>query len=279
MRLIPSAIIRPVVCAMLLIAASPKALATDPITFYLEDEPVYTSSSQETPGFLMEIVLKMADTMNLKPKIRFLPWKRAQFLAMRTPNAMIFPLTRTSLREHHYRWICKLFDVPVMFINKVGTRKIDTPEQAKKVRGIGVIIGTPQEERLKAFGIPYVAMPGDQLYAALEQNRVSAIYTAKPEAILGWREAGYREPLQFGQTQQELSLWIAANPDSPAVNTADWQEALAKIKQSGYYNAILHKYFGTEAALLRPHHGVTDELSAIKRSKSATGSGRENKYP
>lgn len=243
MRSSATGTVRSIVYALLLIAACMPARAAESITFYLEDEPIYTSSDKDSPGFMMDIVMKMADIMHVKPKVRFLPWKRAQLMAMRTPNAMIFPLTRTDWRENHYRWVCKLFDVPVMFITKAGSPKIDTPQQAMKVRGIGVIIGTPQEAKLKTLGVTYVAMPGSQLYDALETNQVSAIYTAKPEALLGWREAGYKDKLQFGDTLQVLPLWIAANRDSNAVDVHAWQAALREIKQSGYFDAMVQKYF------------------------------------
>lgn len=243
MRSSATGIVRSIVYALLLITTSAPALAAEHIAFYLEDEPIYTSSAKDSPGFMMDIVMKMADIMHLEPTVHFLPWKRAQLMAMRTPNAMIFPLTRTNWRETHYLWVCKLFDVPVMFITKAGSPKIDTPQQAMKVRGIGVILGTPQEAKLKAFGVPYIAMPGNQLYAALETNQVSAIYTAKPEALLGWREAGYEEKLQFGQTLQVLPLWIAANRESNVVDIRAWQAALKKIKESGYFDAMVKKYF------------------------------------
>ncbi len=35
------------------------AFAVDEVTFFLEDEPVYTSKSKSSPGFLLEIVLEM----------------------------------------------------------------------------------------------------------------------------------------------------------------------------------------------------------------------------
>ena len=99
------------------------AQAQPEITFYLEDEPIYTSSSTTSPGILMELVMEMSKYLDIKPDIQFYPWKRAQINTVKTPNAIIFPLTRTKKREEKYNWVCKLFDVPVMFINKRGQRR------------------------------------------------------------------------------------------------------------------------------------------------------------
>ncbi len=228
-----------------LIIAGP-ALAAEDIVFYLEDEPIYTTNSQENSGFLIEVVMEMTKVMGLKPKVQFLPWKRAQLMTIATPNAVIFPLTRTPSREPNYRWICKVFDVPVMFINKQGKALIDSPKQARQIRGIGVILGTPQEEQLKAFGVPYVTFSGKQLFPALADNRVAAIFTAQPEAVLGWRKAGYSDRLQFGKTLQVLPLWIATNKDSDKVRDDEWIRALNTIKESGFFNRMLKKYFDIE---------------------------------
>lgn len=231
--------------ALWLIISGP-ALATEDIIFYLEDEPIYTTNSQENPGFLMEVVMEMTKVMGLKPEVQFLPWKRAQLMTIKTPNAVIFPLTRTPSPEPNYRWICKVFDVPVMFINKQGKALINTPRQARQTRGIGVILGTPQEEQLKAFDVPYVTFSGKQLFPALAKNQVAAIFTAQPEAVLGWRKAGYSDRLQFGKTLQVLPLWIATNKDSDKVQDAKWIRALDTVKESGFFNRMLKKYFDIE---------------------------------
>lgn len=222
------------------------AKASENIVFYLEDEPIYTSSSKQSPGFLMETVLEMSKIMGVKPEIKFLPWKRAQRMAISTPNAIIFPLTRSASRESKYRWVCKIFDVPVMFINKQGQPVINTAEQAKGVRGIGVILGTPQEEYLNALGLLYVPLSGKQLYSSLANNSVKTVYSAKPEAMLAWKKGRYEQTLQFGQTLQTLPLWIAASKNSDQIDIDQWGKALEQVKASGYFDTMLTKYFGKQ---------------------------------
>jgi len=229
-----------------LIGFGTKALATENTIFYLEDEPVYTSSDNQSPGFLMEVVMEMAKTIDVTPEIKFLPWKRAQEMAAHTPNAVIFPLSRIQSREKKYQWMCKIFDVPVMFINKKGNELVNTIKQAKKIRGIGVIIGTPQEAFLQQNDIPYVTVTGKHLYSKLANNHLTTIFTAKPEAISGWKKGRYSENLQFGQTLQTLPLWIATSKLSDQVDTDRWCAALKQVRDSGFFESKLVKYFGEE---------------------------------
>ena len=227
-----------------LILFSYRAIAADDLVFFLEDEPIYTSSDPTSPGFFMEVVLEMTTQMGMTPKIEFLPWKRAQLMAIETPNAVIFPLTRTESREKKYNWICKVFDVPVMFINKKIEARINTIEQARKIRAIGVILGTPQEEFLEIHGLSYITMAGKELYSKLSSNWLDAIYTAKPEALLGWRKGNHDGELQFGQTHQTLPLWIATSKHSDQIDPLEWSKALAQVKRSGYFKQMVEKYFG-----------------------------------
>ncbi|WP_108652803.1 substrate-binding periplasmic protein [Dongshaea marina] len=215
-----------------------------PITFYLEDEPIYTSSSTTHPGFLLELLREMTHLMGIQPQIKFLPWKRAQQMASNTPNGMIFPLTRTEKREDHYRWIVKIFDVPVMFINRQGRPVISSIEQARKVKKIGVITGTPQEDKLMRMGFLNIAsVKGKYLYEFLARGRVDAIYTAGPEAVVGWRVTGYPGKLQFGEVIQTLPLWLAASKNSPLIDSKQWADALEKTKSSSRYSTIYDKYY------------------------------------
>jgi len=178
----------------LLFGISSLLSADDRIRFFLEDDLVYASQSKSSPGFLLEIVLEMSRIMEIEPQVEFLPWKRAQIMAISTPNSIIFPLTRTESREPNYRWISKVLDVPVMFITKQGQPLINTIEQAKLLKKIAVIFGTPQEKQLKKWGLfNYAIMPGARLYKVLMEGGVDAIYGARPEAVISWKRVATKK--------------------------------------------------------------------------------------
>lgn len=234
---------------LLLVMNGSAALASEPetrtteIVFFLEDEPIYTSSNADAPGFMLDIVNAMLAHLQLAPRVEFLPWRRAQALAQRTPNSIIFPLARTPERESSYQWLCKVIDVPVMFINKDSFPRIDSLAQARALQGVGVILGTPQEQFLKEHQIPYVTYTGEQLYPALALDRIAAVYTAQPEAVYGWHQGAYLDALQFGKAMQELTLWIASNKTSPAIDPEDWCASLSAVRRDGTFSMLRSRYF------------------------------------
>ena len=236
--------IKSIVLVGLLIGAG-GVQAQEEITFYLEDEPIYTSSSKTSPGILMELVLEMSKHLDISPDIQFLPWKRAQINTIKTSNSIIFPLTRTKSREDNYNWVCKLFDVPVMFINKRGQKIINTLEDAKQLQKVASVIGSAQGEKLKSYQLKdTIQVKGSVLYNLLNSGRVDAIYTAQPEAVYAWSQQEYEDKLQFGATLQVLPLWIASSKQSNQIDNKKWQQALDKIKKSGFFDKKLKEYFG-----------------------------------
>ncbi len=226
-----------------LIGYASKGFAEE-ITFYLEDDGVYASRSTTDPGFLLEVVLRMSKDMGIKHKVMFLPWKRAQVMAINTPNSIIFPLTRTDERETQYRWVAPIFDVPVMFITKEGSPVINSVEDAKKLTKIAVLIGTPQENFIDEQGFTRVAkVNANKLFEALATNKVDAIYTAGPEAIIGWKNGGHGGKLQMGKTIQTLPLWIATSKKSTDIDIDKWKAALNQTMESGFFDKTFNKYY------------------------------------
>ena len=230
---------------VLTLALTSFTLASD-FRFVLEDEPIYTSSSKDSPGFLMEVVREMTRILKIEPKIEFHPWGEAQKLARETPNTMIFPLARTQPREAHYLWICKIFDVRTMFITKQGGPIIRSLDQARKLNKIGVIDATPSHFRLKVLGFTNMApMPSNHLQAALHNNHVDAVCTANSEFAFAWKKAGYTEPLYLGKELQTLPLWLAASKKSDKINVQEWIEAFEIVQQEGKFDLLFDQYFGS----------------------------------
>ncbi len=228
----------------LFISLSCPVMAKQNIVFNLEDEPIYTSSSKTSPGILIELVLEMSKHLDISPEVIFYPWKRAQINTIKTPNTIIFPLTRTAARESQYNWVCKLFDVPVMFINKQGKPKINTINDARALKRIATVIGSAQGNKIKEFNLDdVIQVKGASLYSLLNAGRVDAIYSAQPEAIYAWKKEQHNGKLQYGATLQVLPLWIASSKDSPKIDNKKWIEALQKIKKSGFFDNKYNQYF------------------------------------
>ncbi|RNC79032.1 amino acid ABC transporter substrate-binding protein [Piscirickettsiaceae bacterium NZ-RLO2] len=219
------------------------------------DDPVWASSNPEHPGFLLEIVLEMTKYLNLEPVKDFLPWRRAQFETITADDGVvIFPLARTEARENKYKWLCKLFDIPVAFITTEGGMLINSYEEAavlKSNQRFGVLLGTPQERRLrymaekKGIELNFAALKHKKMYKLLYNKRVPFIYGGIPEALAAWEVDGYSAStkLIWGKSLQVLPLWIATSKKSKRLKPEDWQRALAKVKASGFYDKTLQRHF------------------------------------
>jgi len=105
------------------------------------------------------------------------------------------------------------------------------------------------DKPLTMSGLIYITVTGNQLYSILSRNKLNAIYTAKPEANLGWEKEKRKKKLQFGPTLQSLPLWIATSKYSDQIDSIEWKKTLSQIKQSGYFNRMVEKYFSTESML------------------------------
>ena len=216
------------------------------LRFVLEDEPIYTSSSKDYPGFLMEVVKEMTEVLKVHPVIEFHAWGKAQELAADTPNTIIFPLARTAAREPRYLWIVKVFDVRTVFINRKGDPVIETLDQAKKLDKIGVIEATPYQDRLRELGFDnIVPMPSTDLQSAFYNHEVDAVCTPFSEFAFAWKKAGYTIPLQSGVLLQTAPLWIAASKKSDAINVDEWIEAFEIVQQEGKFDLLFERYFGS----------------------------------
>lgn len=218
--------------------------ASEPVPAFLEDEPVYTASDPDQPGVLLPLVEEAARELDLLITPNFLPWKKAQWQVRLTPNGLIFPLARTSDREEFYRWICPILDVPLNFITRHANQVIDSYEEAREVKAIGVIHGSPQETQLIEAGIPVRAMPAQDLYLALNRGEIQHMYGARPEAVYGWEHTGGSGDLYFSKPLSSLTLWLAASKDSPAIDAEQWCAALKRVKSRPPHAGVLERYFG-----------------------------------
>lgn len=238
--------------------------AQDEVKFKLRNGSVYTASDPEQPLFLLELVLEMTQYLDVKPVPEFLPWRRAQFETINSQDAVIFPLTRTASRESHYKWLCKLFDVPVAFITRRGGPSINSYADAAKLKKIGVLLGTPQEERLNqimadtglSLNIARLRSVSAYDFFANSENIV-ALYGPIPEAMKVWEQKGYQAQLgtlQFGKPLQVLPLWVAAGKKAHTIEAKAWSQALEHVKATGRFEQLLDKHFSYQNSTRKQNH-------------------------
>ncbi|HUI96162.1 MAG TPA: transporter substrate-binding domain-containing protein [Xanthobacteraceae bacterium] len=215
-------------------------------TAELSDNPPYSIKSGDRPGFCVEVVNEMAKLLKVDMTYEFGGWSDAQAKVQAGHNLLIFPFARTPEREGNYGWLQKLFDINVGFVSGPGKTAIDTVEQAKALTAIAVLEGTPWDKELEKRGVTNVKRykTSPAIAAAIASGEVPAAYGPDIELKYAWRVGGHQGALTVGKQIQKMDQYLAMSKDSPAIKSADWQQAFDVLQQDGTFDRIYTSYFG-----------------------------------
>jgi len=103
-------VIRMLLCAGIAATSASAAelrLITAELPPYTFQMPPATVAEFPGPGqgLVQEVVVEMARRVGHSGSIEYMPWARAQQIAMTEPNIGILSLTRSPEREDEYRWL------------------------------------------------------------------------------------------------------------------------------------------------------------------------------
>jgi len=122
-----------------------------------EDPPLNYASGHEVTGLSAEIVKEVMRRAGIAASIKVMPWARAYQTALTRPDVLLFSLTRTAKRERRFHWIGPLVSYNWVFYARKGSGlTIETLDDARKVRGIGVYNRDARHEFLVEQGFTNV---------------------------------------------------------------------------------------------------------------------------
>jgi polar amino acid transport system substrate-binding protein len=223
--------------------APPAAAQTADVT----NNPPYSIQSGDPPGFYLEIVNEMAKLLKTKVSYDYMDWPAAMTKVRTGQDQLLFPFTRNAERENQYGWLQKLFTNTVLFVSAPGTQPIDTIEQAKQLKLIGVLAGAPWGKELAARGITntkaYPTSPA--MIAAIMSGELPAAYGPEIELKYAWRTGGYKGAPVEGKQIQTSDQYLAMSKNAPSIKPEDWHEAFDALQQDGTFDRIFARYFGT----------------------------------
>lgn len=222
----------------------PAAAQTADVT----DNPPYSIKSGDRPGFYVEVINEMAKLLKTKVSYDYMDWGAAMAKVKAGPDQLLFPFTRNAEREANYGWLQKLFTNTVLFVSAPGSQPIDTIDQAKTLKLIGVLAGAPWDKELAARGITsvkhYPTSPA--MVAALVSGELPAAYGPEIELKYAWRLGAYPGALVEGKPIQKSDQYLAMSNNSPSIKPDDWHEAFDALQQDGTFDRIYASYFGTK---------------------------------
>jgi len=197
-------------------------------------------------GVLLDLVEAMLKQADMVAQPEFFPWARAMLLAGDKPRTLIVPLNRTAERETRFQWLVKLYAQRFTFITLTGKRRVETLDQARRLRIAG-LRGSSNLDTLQRQGVQpgqiYQSTSIADMQRALERGLVDALYGSELIHIDAWRRAG-RNPalLQIGLTLESADIWLAAQGGITEAEQARLNQAHEALLADGSVERLFKRY-------------------------------------
>ena len=197
-------------------------------------------------GVLLDLVEAMLKQADLAAQPAFYPWARAMLLAGDKPRTLIVPLNRTPDREARFQWLVKLYAQRFTFLTLAGKPRVETLEQARRLRVAG-LRGSSNLDQLQRQGVPpgriYQATSVGDMQRALERGLVDAIYGSELIHTDAWRRNGRNPaPLQTGLTLQSADAWLAAQGGVTEAEQARLRDTHEAMLADGSVERLFKRY-------------------------------------
>ncbi|MFS2003133.1 substrate-binding periplasmic protein [Duganella sp. CT11-25] len=198
----------------------------------------------KNPGALNELLEELCKRMRLSPKVEFVPWKRALFLATTMPVTAIFPLTRLPEREAKFRWLAPMYEERYLFLARRGSKfDIRHPESMKASR-IATLRGAAQAIMLQELGYHNLieASSVDEIHRFLLEGMTDAAFGEKFIIQSSLKARDGEKDFHVSQPVRSTTAWLAGSLDVDDDTVQRFQRAKAAMDDDGTSQRILAKY-------------------------------------
>ncbi len=205
--------------------------------------PFSRGADEALPGFVHEYAVAVAEAAGYELEIEYVPWKRAQEMAQKEPNLLVFGLTRNEAREPLYSWGTNMVTVERVFLTT--STPINSIEEAA---GLDRIAARSVYFR-SLEGLGWTNVEEGETHAnfkKLKAGRVDAVFTVSSRAVFVWtEELGFdRSELVVGEGLRASDIWLGASLGYSPEVIAKLDAANAKLRADGTYAELYAKYFG-----------------------------------
>lgn len=206
----------------------------------------YSDSNGNAAGWAVEIVKEIMKEIGENNKIEIRPWSRAYMDIQTKPNVAVFLMTRNKEREPLFKWVGPLAKSKIVLVGRKGiSKKINTIEDAKKVRAIGAIKDDGKEKVLLNLGFTNVdsVLTHEQNAKKLILGRIELFVTGN----FTWRyimSAAGGNPEEFEEALfvSENMLYIAFSKDVSDEVIKRWQKGYMQVVKNGKLRKIYQKW-------------------------------------
>lgn len=197
-------------------------------------------------GPSVEIVREIIKRLGTKEQIQVYPWARAYKMALEENNVVLFGMTYTEVRKDKFKWVGPLaIKRDILVGKKNSSLKIETLEDAKKVRRIGTLLDDTRGRMLESLGFTNLEPVSDEKLNAqkLAINRIDLWAYKIPglRTVCDLAGVDYREFEEIYHLR-EIELMIAFSKKTPDAIVKKWNEAFNGMSTDGTVLQIRKKW-------------------------------------
>ncbi len=226
------------------------AHAEQPFKIYGSYFPPYFISHDDgnMSGIIVEILEGALDAAHIPYQIMpQMPWRRAQYEAIKEPYALVAPFARLPSREENWAWISPVLDEYLVALSRIGITAPVRLDDLGRMKAIGVIAGGASETLLREMGLSdrlEETVSNEVNMSKLLAGRLDVWVLQGYEAFwwLNLTEADKRQRINPAVTLSELPLWVATSKATSPADVAKVRAAVETFRASPRYAEILRNY-------------------------------------
>ena len=234
------------VFTFLALIVSPSAYCNE-LTVLTEDlPPLNYIDNGALVGPSVEIVKEIIKRLGTNEPIHVYPWARAYKMALEEKNVVLFGMTYTEVRKDKFKWVGPLAVKRDILVGKINSDiKIETLEDAKKVKRIGTLLDDTRGRMLEGLGFKNLEPVTDEKLNAqklaidridLWAYKIPGLRTVCDLAGVDYRK--FEEVYHL----REIELMIAFSKKTPDAIVKTWNEAFIEMSRDGTILKIRKKW-------------------------------------
>jgi len=197
-------------------------------------------------GPSVETVREIQRRVGSNEEIQVYPWARAYKMSLEQENVVLFGMTHTEERHDQFKWIGPLATKRDILVARKGSGiRINSLEDAKKVKSIGTLRDDTRERLLKSLGFTNLEPVSDEQLNAkkLVLGRID-LWTFK---IPGLRTVCDLAGVDYNEVEEvyhlrEINLDIAFSKKTSDTIVEKWRTAFAEMLADGTIRQIRRKW-------------------------------------
>ena len=239
------------------------------LTILTEDNPPYNFAvNGKLAGATTQVVEEILRRQQLSSPIQMIPWARAYKRLQTEANVVLFTTARTAEREKHFHWVGPLYSFRLAFFAPRGSDlKLDTFEDAKKVKAIATYKDDFREQLLKSMGFDNLDSSNSP-HSGLRKlitGRVDLWFHDNIGASKVAREVGVAPTaIQELLDVQKNHSYIAFSKNTPTSIVERWQRTLDEMKADGSYWWLTHQWIPADAIMMPAKQKHTSPSATLR---------------